>query len=284
LFYGVEEFAADLQAGQVGGRYTPFEVAEWLRDLSDKASKQLFGALRSASANDADARRWVIDVSIQSGLGQFFAHKLRAGTLYAMHQQGGSRTALAEAIKEYHAARRAWIDLARQVRDVYAADVTFGHEPQQRGHWSDRVAAIDADIATLENLAAHLGDRAADGAELVIGAPKRPQVACQHTPPPKFHPGDAVAIALSIPEADASAMAKSVRLHYRHVNQAEAWQTAMLQSRAGSWQIEIPAAYTKSEFPLQYFFELRNAAGAAWRYPGFEPNLCNQPYFVIRQG
>ena len=41
--------------------------------------------------------------------------------------------------------------------------------------------------------------------------------------------------------------------------------------------------YTDSPYPLQYYFELRDARGHAWLYPGFRADLCNQPYFVVRQ-
>ena len=45
----------------------------------------------------------------------------------------------------------------------------------------------------------------------------------------------------------------------------------------------MPKDYTRSPYPLQYFFELHNAAGRAWLFPGFAADLCNQPYFVVRQ-
>lgn len=38
-----------------------------------------------------------------------------------------------------------------------------------------------------------------------------------------------------------------------------------------------------SRYPLMYFFELRAGVGRAWLYPGFEADLSNQPYFVVRQ-
>jgi hypothetical protein len=56
-----------------------------------------------------------------------------------------------------------------------------------------------------------------------------------------------------------------------------------MQAQADGWQAIIPDSYTRTEFPLEYFFELRNSAGQAWLFPGFEPNLCNQPYFVLLQ-
>jgi len=74
-----------------------------------------------------------------------------------------------------------------------------------------------------------------------------------------------------------------VRLHHRHVNQAERYQVAEMERQGGSWRTAIPAAYTDSPFPLQYYFELREGSGKAALYPGFTPDLTNVPYFVVRQ-
>jgi hypothetical protein len=45
----------------------------------------------------------------------------------------------------------------------------------------------------------------------------------------------------------------------------------------------IPADYTDTPYPLQYYFELSNASGQAWLYPGLGPTLTDQPYFLLRQ-
>ncbi len=45
----------------------------------------------------------------------------------------------------------------------------------------------------------------------------------------------------------------------------------------------IDADYTRSPYPLQYYFELRGDDGSSL-FPGLAPDLANQPYFVIRQG
>ena len=42
----------------------------------------------------------------------------------------------------------------------------------------------------------------------------------------------------------------------------------------------IPAAYTDSPYPLQYYFELRTATSATL-HPAFNPTLSNQPYFAV---
>ena len=94
----------------------------------------------------------------------------------------------------------------------------------------------------------------------------------RHTPPARFTPRQPLAL-------KAQADAKSGRLYYRHVNQAERWQSMELASGAAT----IPASYTDSPYPLQYYFECRTSPEQAWLYPGFAPDLANQPYFVVRR-
>jgi hypothetical protein len=53
-----------------------------------------------------------------------------------------------------------------------------------------------------------------------------------------------------------------------------------MKNGAEGWSATIPAVYTDSPFPLQYFFELR--AGASWLYPSLGTNFCNQPYFFVK--
>jgi len=74
----------------------------------------------------------------------------------------------------------------------------------------------------------------------------------------------------------------SARVHYRHVNQAERWQSAVMDRKGPAYVAAIPGAYTDSPYPLQYYFELKSAPDRAWLYPGFPSDLAGQPYYVIR--
>lgn len=56
-----------------------------------------------------------------------------------------------------------------------------------------------------------------------------------------------------------------------------------MPANGGRYRINIPAAYTDSPYPLEYFFELHDHQGRAWMYPGFNADRTNQPYFVVRQ-
>jgi hypothetical protein len=53
-----------------------------------------------------------------------------------------------------------------------------------------------------------------------------------------------------------------------------------MQHTAGTHTAAIPAAYTDSPYPLQYYFELHTATSATL-HPAFNPTLSNQPYFAV---
>ena len=111
-----------------------------------------------ADRRDPAFRRLAVNVSIQSGLGRFFAGKLRAGVLYALYRRSGDETALREAIQYYRGARAAWSELAAKAEGVYVRDITFGRVPHLRGHWADRLAAINQDLADMEAMEKHPAD------------------------------------------------------------------------------------------------------------------------------
>lgn len=269
MFSRIDDFAAETLDGRRSARYSPLEVAQWLEDLADSSARSL---ARAGSQATPEFRRLALDVAIQSGLGRFFAWKLRSGVQYAIHQRTGDRASLEAAVAAYRAAREAWAALAARAREAYASDVSYGFEKQLRGHWSDRLPAIDRDVAAMEKRLAET----ASAARPTRAQTKRPALSCQHVPPPRFQPGRPLELSLALESAGPEA-----RLHYRRLNQAERFVTVAMQVRDNRYVAVIPADYTQSPFPLQYYFELSGPAGVAM-YPGLGPELTTQPYFVVR--
>jgi len=285
LFLRINDFARELLNGERSGKYTPIEVAQWIEDYSDAAAKNLtLAETQAVNKNTPEYRRMAIDVTIQIGLGRFFGAKFRSGVLYALFEQTGHRTALEESLKAYRRARSAWSELANRASNVYQADVTVGELPHLRGHWLDRLTAIDADIADMAKKL-ELADNSAAPQERVhlciqeaLGAPRRAVVLCHHIQAERFHAGQPLDIELSLQKSTGS-----VRLYYRHVNQAERFETVAMLAEGNRFRATIPAAYTNSPFQLQYYFELKQEPGTASLYPGFAADLANQPYFVVQQ-
>jgi hypothetical protein len=287
-FSTIDEHAADQLAGAPGARYSPIEVAQWMEDCADASSAALDEARRKTAARRSTAfRRTEADVEIQIGLGRFFASKLRAGVLYAIFEQSEDAQAGRQALDEYRIAREAWADMAKGAGAVYRSDITYGSTAMRRGHWSDRLAAMDKDIQALtaQVLAASSGamttpdSRAA--MQNAMGRPARPGIECLHTPPAAFQPGEALKLTLSIPQESLQPTMASVALLYRHVNQAERWKRAEMEADGDVFTAAIPAEYTQSPYALEYRFELRTKSGAAWLAPAFNTTLSSQPYDVV---
>jgi hypothetical protein len=200
LFARVDDYAEALLQGKSGGKYCPVEVAQWLDDLAEAAMRRLQEAETKAADRKAPAfRRLAVDVTIQSGLGWFFAAKLRAGVLYAIYDRTGDPKALEEALKAYRTARDVWAKLAAQAQDVYVSDITFGLEKQLRGHWQDRLPAMDQDIEDMEKRTpsrptegqadAPAPAQVAQAIQTVLGRAQRPLVPLVHMVPPLFVAG-----------------------------------------------------------------------------------------------
>jgi hypothetical protein len=281
LFSRMSDCAEELLRGRPSGKYSPVEVSRWLEDLALRGEQDL---RRAGALGSIDWRRAGIDIEMLIGLGRFFAAKFRSGVLYAIHERTGDRQALDAAIRTYKMARAAWAGVARRARGVYADDLSASDKISNRGAWLDRLPAIDADIARMEDRLAGASRSKEPGVAAAIaaalGRSSRAAAACDHRPPARFRPGGELALEVRHRGRGRPA---SVILCYRHVNQAERFQTLQMTADGDTHRAVVPAQYTDSMYPLLYYFHLTYGSGSVSLYPGFSENLLNQPYFVVRR-
>lgn len=279
LFSGVDEFVRETTHQSPSGRVSPIRVARTLDALAAAARRALDSARATGARPTAPAfRRLEIDVSVQAELGAFFAAKLRAGVAYSLWETTHDRARLQQALEWYQAARAAWLRVVEHGR-AYRDDISVGGEAWLRGNWSDRLAAIDGDLADMQARFERVGPVGAVAPPLDELDPPRAALIYAHTPPPSMTRGEPLRLVISIEEGGRSLEAE---LHYRHVNQAEAYCTStMAPASDGCFTATVPKEYTNSPFPLQYFFVLRSGTGA-WRIPELAEDLANQPYWVVR--
>lgn len=283
LFLTMNEYAEELLEGKFSGKTSPVEVAQWIEDFAAAGRTALTQAESTSSGRDGAAyKRAKVDIEIQAGLGEFFGAKFRSGVLFHLYEVTKERAALEASLSQYKKARAAWAALAETGNGVYMSDITLGEWPQLRGHWLDRLPAIDKDVAALT---AMLNSGASKGASpkveaairMVLGRPRRAAIGVKHAAPARFAHGNALVLTLSAP-ADIA----GVILHYRHVDQAENYATVAMERDGEEFGASIPAEYTQTEFPLEYFFEVHMADGKTALHPAFTKELTNQPYFVVR--
>jgi hypothetical protein len=283
LFVTANACADELLSDKPSGKYTPLDVAQWIGDFAETGRSALAMAEPSIRNRDAaDYRRARVDIEIQAALGEFFAAKFRSAVLFHLYEISGEQAPLQSAIDQYRKARTAYAAAAEAAQGVYLKDVSFGEQAWLRGQWLDRLPAIDKDIAALSAKLAqdppqNASPKIAAAIKTVLQKPQRFEPGVHHDPPAHFKRGEALRLVVTAPEE-----VSEITLHYRRVNQGENYVTAAMDKQASGYDGQIPAAYTRTEFPLEYYFEVRKGDGTAGLYPGFSPKLTSQPYFVVR--
>ncbi len=283
MFATVVEYVDALMGKKSLAKYSPVDVARWVElCVADSRAALEEARKKVRSAKGSAFRRVEEDVLIQIGLGEFFAHKLRSAVLFELFEHSGDHEVSKAAIAHYTKGRAAWAAMAERAQGVYRADVGYGRIPKRRGHWLDRIAGIDKDVAAMKSkvamqLAIVLPHSAGSEATAAMAAPAAGVGEhAVHEAPGRFVPGKALAFALAV-EGDS---VDAVKLCYRHVNQAERWRAVDAVKNGAEFGASIPAEYTRSEYALEYYFELERG-GRAWMYPGFDKTLSNQPYFAV---
>jgi hypothetical protein len=285
IFSSIAEFVRELLAGKPTGRVSPLQVARCLDRLAEEAAARIDSVATGGATNDGEIRRWIADVGIAAALGRFFAGKLRAGLCYELHLATGDREVLERAIEDYRAARNGWREAADIATGVYADDLTFGPEARLRGHWRDRLPAIEADLRAVEELwVAGAGSKAADEvARRILESASRsmPSVELHHIPPPSFGPGEPLEIRVRL-GGESAAWVQEMALRFRSMNHTLIFSERAMVRVGDEFVGGIAADELGSTYGLAYAFVLRDSGSTAVRYPGLGEKLTNQPYFTVR--
>ncbi len=285
MFSTVVEHADDLLAERPNPKYSPIEVAQCAGGHGGDFDGSAERGAREDPRRSAEFRRMEEDVLIQIGLGTFFAKKLRSAVLWEIAQKTGNGNAARLALAQYQAARAAWATMAGRAKSVYRGDIGYGDVAMRRGHWMDRLPAIDVDLAAMQakvsggGLGASVAPQAEGAVRAALGRPTRPTLPVTHEPAETFTPGQPLHVVLSA-GGEAIKPGITARLHYRHADQAERWTWLEMERVGRGWGGTIAGAYTQSAFPLEYYFELRRGNNA-WMAPGFNETLSNQPYYAV---
>ena len=261
MFSSIQEFVK----GETT-KYSPLEVADWLAEMAGNALRDIDAAGRKTATSPV-FRRFDEDIRILAGLGNFFSFQLRSAVFYETWLGNHDPRQLEQACIAYGIACDSWRRFSERAKTIYRADITFGDTKVRRGHWADRLPAIERDFAAMKALAPGIQTA---GTGMIAGRQKRSAMEMEHSPAAEFQPGKALLISTRTKAA-------TLQLVYRRVNQAERWVTAAMQRDGGSLRATIPAEYTNSPFHLQYYF-----AGESI-YPGFSKGLSSQPYYFVKR-
>jgi hypothetical protein len=167
---------------------------------------------------------------------------------------------LEEALKLYQKAREEWSVLANSVDKVYKKDVSAGETAHLRGHWLDRLPAMDEDIVEMKRLLdAAKPTTTSRPANVVmavnkcVGKEKMFLITAHHQPQKKFIPGKDIRLEISF-----SKKPHAVVLYYRHVNHGERYMNVeMISDASNKYFATVPGSYTDSPYPLAYYFAIK---------------------------
>jgi hypothetical protein len=282
LFATFREFADALRRGESLPKYTPVDVAHWSEQLAAAAELHLNKARAAAPVGNTAFRRLEIDVDAQIRLSRFFGKLFRVVVLYALYERTGRGEFIDRAIVLYREATLIYAQLADRMNSVYVADITFGNATYQRGHWRERLPALARDLAAMERRPKPLGNEPVPNVPAILEtvektAPSWPDFDASHRSSSSFARGQPVSIELS---CDHDAL-REVRLHYRVLHQAAAWQAVSMTRAGRDFRARIETAYADTPYPLQYYFSLRGDGRRPQLYPGIGSNLAGEPYWVI---
>jgi hypothetical protein len=280
LFETADAYAAALVAGRPSGLITPDQVAARLVELAESAEAALEAAAKAAPAQEAPGfRRLAIDVTVQALLARFFSGKVSAGVAYSLFSATGDPELLRYGLADYQEGRDALARVIKTTSGVYGANLAFGDRSSERGHWSDRLAQVDADLAELASELEN-ASRGHNGRDGSMAAARRStqwrRGGLEHSPAEAFEHGSPLVITADVDPG------LTVELHARHLNQGEDWLVLPMSRDGRRVSATITADYTAARYPLQYFFVLSSDGGThAWLAPGLEAGLANQPYHVV---
>ena len=148
LFSSIQEAAGELLSQEPSGKYTPLEVAILAGGTAPMRAAKTLAPIEPGAT--PTLRRLVVDITIQAGLGRFFAAKFRAGVLSSDPPENQRARGARRRGRLLPSGASGVGGSVGGAGGVYA-DGSLDRRPDlsEHGHWRDRLAAIDEDISRM---------------------------------------------------------------------------------------------------------------------------------------
>jgi hypothetical protein len=280
-------YVEDAIAGQVRGKATPADTSRRLLGLAVQTEQALEQArTKGADRKSAEGRSTQVDLEVLAQLARYHAAKTQAATHLAFFELTGAKGRLQPALSSMRTAAAAWQRIAKRTDGVYHDNLVFGitrDSPRSRlghhhsGHWKDRLAEIQEDVAFLERLQKQHGG---DGQRYhtfpgEVPLTELPQV--EHQPVATVRAGEDLTITARV---RSRLPLQRVLLHYRPLDQTVDWkQVPMRPAGADRVVAQINAKEITARWDLQYYLEVLVAGGGGRLWPAWEHG---PPYVVIQ--
>jgi hypothetical protein len=290
LFYGIDEYVDDLVAGNLAGKYSPLQTADWLDELARQTLRSLTAA--EGSVKDRSGAEYLalrVDLSMLCDFARYHAEKIRAAVALAMWRVKKESGFLADAATLLDSAIGYWNALAQAGRENYYHDLDFSSagSTTRRGTWGDLTVELVSDRESLSRLLEENGAAAA-------GVPARGALAgfyhAELAPLERFRldarfPETALAgqpLRIEVEAAGFGEPEAAPVLHYRHTDQTEGlFHTLQMERSANVFAATIPAEYVTPEWDLQVYVTVQGPSGVCIMLPGVYHPVYPHPYHVI---
>ena len=285
LLMSPQELAKSIYNNKVINRYSPLTMANWLENFSKNAKKKIPISKKILKEKNPSLKRLLVDIMIQASIGQFFAEKFRSACFWEYYLLSGNKDIGKNAIEKYIKARNQWRIAGDISKEIYLPDLTYGPQSWLRGRWDDRLPAIEEDIYEMKkilnskkNLNNFQNSSVIKNLTIMKSWKNFQKIKIEHITPKNFTQNKKISLICSIRFKNNF----FGYLHYRQVNQSVKWKKIKLNKKSKNFTATIPNAYTKTPFPIQYYFEFIDNKISSFS-PGFTKNLSNQPYYLLRQ-
>ena len=157
--------AADLHLeGGESAKIHPFEAADWFAQASAEVLKLISQAEKhapadGASPHDKEFHSTMVDLRILANLALYHSERTRSAFHWALFKKSNDLSPLDVAIQHEALAVTAWKKIVEAAGDVYADNLMFGRETDQRGwpveltgHWKTELIELQRGLQELANL------------------------------------------------------------------------------------------------------------------------------------
>ena len=286
LFYGIDEFAADLQTGNFKGRYSPLQSASYLEIFALDAYRNLEAAdAIDENSDNPEYRAFRTDILLLRDFAMYHANKIKACFALALYNLTGDKQRLGDSAFLLAQALKDWMSLSDLGLRAYYHDLEFSSAgtTTRHGTWRDLQCEIEADLTVLHNMLTENGLNMPSGIAYCY-EPKPFDITCctLSSELPKTHRAGAP---LSI-TVKASALSDiegtPLILHYRHTNQLEGvFKTLPMEKMEDGFEAVIQGEYITSDWDLMVYITLQKKDGSCLVYPGIYHPSYPYPYHVI---
>ena len=171
-FLSIGEAAGLHLAGGESAKIHPFETAEWFARAADDVLKLAGEAeARAAAGNGAEHnaerntepnkefRSTMVDLKILANLARYHSARVRSAFYWALFKKSNDMSPLDVSIQHEALAVAAWEKIVEAAGDVYAENLMFGRETDQRGwpveltgHWKTELIELRRGLQELKTL------------------------------------------------------------------------------------------------------------------------------------